>query len=191
MLGTLPGHVSQPFEVTSRTVRTVQMCSQAGDTANNSLQLESTRGTVMCVNHLPLPVGVLGGIITFLLDGAGSTDNSVIVRPPTSKPAITHGYFTWSQNKRQDTAAKAIAGQKCSSDTPKPKPNTGSSNKAKKQMTAALDVDRGWTNKTQVQGGIAPTNDTNLPSHLKVWKTVKGIQGSGWLGPVTQSSSVA
>ena len=53
MLGTLPDQVSCPFEVTSKTVRTVQMCSQAGDTANNSLQLEAARGTVMHVNHLP------------------------------------------------------------------------------------------------------------------------------------------
>ena len=26
---------------------------------------------------------------------------------------------------------------------------------------------RGWTNKAQVLDGIAPTNDTNAPSHLK------------------------
>ena len=37
MLGTLPGWLSQPFEVTGRTMSTVQMCSQAGDPANKSL----------------------------------------------------------------------------------------------------------------------------------------------------------
>ena len=83
----------------------------------------------------------------------------------------------WSQNKRQDSAAKAIAGQKCQSDTPRSKPNTGSSYKAKKQMTATLDggqsvpsqkkPGRRWTNKAQVQDGIAPSNDTDAPSHLK------------------------
>ena len=26
---------------------------------------------------------------------------------------------------------------------------------------------RGWTNKAQLQDGIAPTNDTNAPSHSK------------------------
>ena len=41
MLGTLPDQVSQPFEVTSKTTRTVKMCSWAGDTTNNSLQLQA------------------------------------------------------------------------------------------------------------------------------------------------------
>ena len=99
------------------------------------------------------------------------------MRPQISQPTLTHGYFTWSLNKRQDIAAKAIAGQKYPSDTPGPKPNTWPSNKAKKQMTAGLDggqsvasqkkSGRRWTNKAQVQDGIAPTNDTNAPSHLK------------------------
>ena len=53
--------MSQPFEVTSKTARTVQICSQTGDTANNSLQLEAARGTVMHANHFPPPVEVLGG----------------------------------------------------------------------------------------------------------------------------------
>ena len=53
MLGTLPDQVSQPFEVTSKTTRTVQVCSWAWDTANNSLQLEATRGILMHDNHLP------------------------------------------------------------------------------------------------------------------------------------------
>ena len=44
-------------------------------------------------------------------------------------------------------------------------------------MTTALDggqsvpsqekSGRGWSSKAQVQDGIAPTNDTNAPSHLK------------------------
>ena len=47
---------------------------------------------------------------------------------------------------------------------------------------------RAWNKKAQVQDGIALTNDTNAPFHLKFGK---GIQGSSWLGFVTQSSSVA
>ena len=138
------------------------MCSQAGDTA-----------TVMHVKHLPPPVEVLGGIIPVIHDGAGGTDISGVVGPQIIQPLLTHGYFTCSQNKRQDIAAKAIAWQKYPSDTPRPKPNTGPSNKAKKQMTAALDggksvpsqkkYGRGLTNKAQ--DGIAPTKDTNAPSH--------------------------
>ena len=68
-------------------------------------------------------------------------------------------------------------------------------------MAAALDggqsapsqkkSGRGWTNKAQVQDGITSTNDTDDPSHSKSGRWVKGIQGSGWLGPVTQPSSVA
>ena len=59
--------------------------------------------------------------------------------------------------KRQDIAAKAIAGQKCPSDTPRPKLNTEPSNKVKNQAMAALDggqsvpsqkkSGRRWTNK--------------------------------------------
>ena len=129
--------MSQPLEVTGKTASTVQMCSQAGDTANNSLQLEASRGTVMCVNHLPPTVEVLGENVPFILDGPGGTDISGVVRPQINQPDMTHGYFTWSQNKRQDIAAKAIAGQKCQNDTPMPKPNIGSSNKAKWQMKAS------------------------------------------------------
>ena len=115
------------------------MCSHAGDTANNSLQLEAVRGTVMYANHLPPPVEVLGGNIPVILDEAVGADISGVVGPQISQPALTHGYFTWSQSKRQDIAAKAIAWQKCPSVTPRPKPNIAPSNKAKKQMTAALD----------------------------------------------------
>ena len=60
------------------------MCSQSGDTANNSLQLEATRGTVMHVNHLPTPLEVLRGNGPVILDGAGGTDISGVVRPPIS-----------------------------------------------------------------------------------------------------------
>ena len=153
------------------------MCSWAGDTANNSLQLEAARGTLMHANHLPLPVEVLGGNIPVIFDGTGGTDISGVVRPQISQPALTHRYFTQSKNKRQGITAKAIAGQKCPSDTPRPKPNMGPSNKAKKQMITALDggqsvpsqkkSGRGWTNKAQVQDGTAPTNDTNTPSTSK------------------------
>ena len=55
------------------------MCSQAGDTANNSLQLEAARGTVMPVNHLPPPVEVPGGNVPVILDEAGGTDISGVV----------------------------------------------------------------------------------------------------------------
>ena len=78
----------------------------------------------MCVKHLPHPVGVLGDNAPFIVDGAADTNISGVVRPPIIQPAMTHGYFKWSQNKRQDTAAKAIAGQKCPSNTQRPKPNT-------------------------------------------------------------------
>ena len=80
---------------------------------------------------------VRGDNVPFILDGPGGTDISGVVRPPISQPAMTHGYFRWSQNKRQ-----AIAGHKCPSDTPRPKPNTESSNKTKKQMTAVPDGDQ-------------------------------------------------
>ena len=58
MLGTLPTRVSQPFKVTSRTARAVQMCSQTEDTANNSL--EAAGAIAMCINCLPSPAEVLG-----------------------------------------------------------------------------------------------------------------------------------
>ena len=120
----------------------------------------------MCVNHLPPLVEVVGDNIPFICDGTGGTYISGVVRPPISQPAMTHGYFMWSQNKRQDIAAKAIAGQKCQSDTPRPKPNTGTSCKAKKQMKAALDggqsvpsqkkSGRGWTNKPKCKMVLHP-----------------------------------
>ena len=191
MLGTLPDQVCQPLEVTSKTARTMQMCSQAWNIANNPLWLEAARGTVMHVNHLPPPVEVLGGNILVILDGAGGTDISGVVRPQISQPTLKHGYFTQFQNRRQDDAVKTITGKKCPSDTPMPKPNTGPSNKVKKQMTAALDggqsvpsqkkSGRGWTNKAQVQDGIACTNDTNAPSNLKSGGGSKGSNAQvGW-----------
>ena len=124
------------------------------------------------------------------------------MRPPISQPAMTHGYFTCSpKTQRQEIAAKAIVGQKCTSNIPKQKPNTGSSNKAKKQMRAALDdgqsvpyqkkSGRGWTNKAQVQDDIVPTNDTNAPSHLNSSIGSKESRAQvGW-SIYTQSSSVA
>ena len=60
------------------------MYSQAGETANNSLQLEAARGTAMHVNHLPPPVEVLGGNVPDILDGAGGTDISGVVSPQIS-----------------------------------------------------------------------------------------------------------
>ena len=87
-LGTLPGQVSQPLEVTSRTVRVVHMCSHPGDSVNNSLQLEAARGTVMCDTCLPSLVEVLGDNVPFILDGAGGTDIRGVVRPLISQPAM-------------------------------------------------------------------------------------------------------
>ena len=54
------------------------MCSQAGDTTSNSLQLEAARGTLMHVNHLTPPVEVLGGSLPVILDGASGTGISRI-----------------------------------------------------------------------------------------------------------------
>ena len=70
------------------------MCSWAGDTANNSLQLEAARETHMHVNHLPPLVEVLGGDVPVIFDGTGGTDIGGVVRPQISQPALTHGYFT-------------------------------------------------------------------------------------------------
>ena len=132
MLGTIPGQMSQSLKVPSRTVRTVQMCSQAEDTANNSLQLECARQIVTCVNCLPPLVEVLGDNVPFILDGAGGTDISGVVRPQITQPAMTPDYFMWSQNRRQDTAAKSTGGHKCPSDIPQGQNPTQSLNKAKK-----------------------------------------------------------
>ena len=70
------------------------MCSWAGETAHNSLQLEAARQTLMCVNHLPLPVEVPGGNVPVILDGAGGTDIGRVVKPQISQPALTHYYST-------------------------------------------------------------------------------------------------
>ena len=47
---------------------------------------------------------------------------------------------------------------------------------------------RGWNNKAQVQDGIAPTNDTNAPFHLKSGRGSKESKAQvGWgmsLNPV-------
>ena len=86
------------------------MCSQVGDTANNSLQLETTRGTVMHVNPFPPTVEVLGGNVPVILNGAGGTDINEVVIPQINHPALTHGYFKWFQNKSRDITAKAVAG---------------------------------------------------------------------------------
>ena len=69
------------------------MCSWAGDSANNSWQLETARGTLRHVNHLP-PVEVLGGNVPVILDVAGGTHINEVVRPQINQPALTHGYFT-------------------------------------------------------------------------------------------------
>ena len=92
MLGTLPAPISQPFKVTIRTARTIQMCSQTEDTANNSL--EAAGAMAMCINHLPPPAEVLGDNPALTLIGASGTDVSGVIREPIIQPATTHGYFT-------------------------------------------------------------------------------------------------
>ena len=54
---------------------------------------------------------VLGDNVPLIHDVAGGTDISGVVRPPSSQPAMTHAYFIWSQNKRQDIAANATEGR--------------------------------------------------------------------------------
>ena len=61
------------------------MYSQAGETANTSLQLEAARGTVMHVNHLPPQVEVLGGNVPIIFDGAGGADISGVVHKLASQ----------------------------------------------------------------------------------------------------------
>ena len=90
MLGTLPARVSQPFEATSRTARTVKMCSWTEDTANNSPK--AARAMAMYINHLPPPAEVLGDNSALTLIGADGTDISGVIREPIIQPAMTHGY---------------------------------------------------------------------------------------------------
>ena len=131
MLGTLPAQVSQPFEVTSRTARAVQMCSQTEDTANNSL--EAAGAIAMCINCLPPPAEVLGDNLALTLIRAGDTDIRGVIREPVIQPAMTCGYFTWSQNKRHDKTPHMAEDPKCQSNTKGPKPYPGLQTKAKKQ----------------------------------------------------------
>ena len=140
MLGTLPAWVSQPFKVTSRTARAVQMCSQTEDTANNSL--EAAGAIAMCINCLPPSAEVLGDNPALTLIRTGGTDISGVIREPITQPAMTHGYFTWSQNKKQDNTPHIAEGLKCQSDTKGLKPNPGPQNKAKKQTGGALGGDK-------------------------------------------------
>ena len=104
----LPAQISQPFKVTSRTARTVQMCSQSEDTATNSLEVAGT--IAMCINCLPPPAEVLGDNLEPMPIGAGGTNISGALREPMTLPARTHGYFTQSQNKRHDNAPPMAGG---------------------------------------------------------------------------------
>ena len=100
------------------------MCSQSEDTATNSH--EAAGAIAVCINCLPSPAEVLGNNLEPTPIGVGGTDISGALREPITKPARTHGYFTWSQNKRQDGAPPMVGGPKCPSETKGPKPNPGS-----------------------------------------------------------------
>ena len=151
------------------------MCSQTEDTTNNSL--EAAGAIAMCINCLPPPAEVLGDNLALTLIRASGTDISGVIREPIIQPAMTHGYFAWSQNKRHDNTPHMVEGPKCQGNTKGPKPNPGSQNKAKKQMEGALGSDksvpsqkksdRGWANKARVQGSSPPTNDSMTPSQAK------------------------
>ena len=73
------------------------MCSQSEDTATNSC--EATGAIAMCINCFPPPEEVLGNNPEPIPIGAGGTDISGALREPITKPARTHGYFTWSQTR--------------------------------------------------------------------------------------------
>ena len=140
MLGALPARVSQPFQVTSRTTRTFQMCSQTEDTTNNSLEVAGA--VAMGINYLPTPAEVLGDNPALMPIGAGGTDISGVIRVPIIQPTMTHGYFTWSQNKRHDNTPHMAEGLKCQSNTKGPKPSPESQTTAEKQMECALGGDK-------------------------------------------------
>ena len=140
MLGALLARVSQPFEATSRTARTVQMCNQTEDTANNSL--DAAGAIAMCINCLPPPVEVLGDNLELTPIGAGGTNISGAFREPMIQPARTHGYFTQSQNKKHDNAPPMVGGPKCQSKTKGLKPHPGPQTYAKEQLEGALGSDK-------------------------------------------------
>ena len=151
------------------------MCSQTEDTENNSL--EAAGAIAMCIIDLPPPAEVLEDNIAPTLIGAGGTYISGVIIEPIIQPAMTHGYFTQSQNTRPDNTPHMARVLKCQSNTKGPKSNLGSQTKAKKQTEGALDSDkdvpsqkksgRGWMNKARIQGSSLPTNDSMTPSHAK------------------------
>ena len=155
MLGTLPAPISQPFKVTSRTARTVQMCSQSEDTATNSL--EAAGAMARCINCLPPSAEVVEDNLEPTPIRAGGTNISGALREPMTLPARTHGYFTWSQNKRHVNAPPMVGGPKCQNKMNGLKPNTGSQTDTKKPLEGALGSDksvpslnkssRGWPTK--------------------------------------------
>ena len=107
------------------------MYSQSEDTATNSH--EAPGATAMYINHLPPPAEVLGNNLEPTPIGAGGTDISGALREPITQPARTHGYFTWSQNKRPDGAPPMVGGPKCPSEMKGPKSNPGSQTETKEQ----------------------------------------------------------
>ena len=100
------------------------MCSQTEDTANNSL--EAAGAIAMCINHLLPAAEALGDNLAPTLIRAGGTDISGVIREPIIQPAMTHGYFTWSQNKRHDKTPHRAEGLKCQNNIKGLKPNPGS-----------------------------------------------------------------
>ena len=131
----------------------------------------------MCINHLPPSAEVLEYNLEPAPIGAGGTNISGALREPITQPARTHGYFTWSQNKRHDGAPPMAGGPKCPSKMKGQKPNPGSQTETKEQAEGALRGDkrvpsqrksgRGWANKARVQGSSPPTNDSMTPSQTK------------------------
>ena len=96
----------------------------------------------MCINHLPPPAEVLGDNLEPTPIGTGGTDISGALREPIIQPARTHGYFTWSQNKRHDNAPPMVGGPKCQSKMKGLKPNPGSQTHAKEQLEGVLGSDK-------------------------------------------------
>ena len=151
------------------------MCCQPEDATTNSL--ETAGAIAMCINHLPPPAVVLGDNLEPTPIRAGGTDISEVLREPMTQPARTHGYFTWSQNKRHDNATPMVGGPKCQNKMKGLKHNTGSQTNAKKPQKAALGGDkgvpslkksgRGWANKAKVQNSNPNTNDFMTPSQTK------------------------
>ena len=107
MLGTLLPNISA-LRGDQQNCKNSQMCSQSEDTATNSL--EAAGAIAICINCLPPPAEVLGDNLEPTPIRAGDNDISGALKEPMTQPARTHGYFTWSQNKRHDNAPPMAGG---------------------------------------------------------------------------------